>query len=48
MTLRPEYVKLLQEMAEMDVPELWEIPISQTRSFSQAQLKIAADLASIH
>lgn len=48
MTLRPEYVKLLQEMAAMQVPELWEIPISQTRSFSQAQLKIAADLAPIH
>jgi acetyl esterase len=48
MTLRPEYVKMLQEMAEMDVPELWEIPISQTRSFSQAQLKIAADLTPIH
>jgi len=48
MTLRPEYVKLLQDMAAMQVPELWEIPISQTRSFSQAQLKIAADLAPIH
>lgn len=48
MTLRPEYVKLLREMAEMNVPELWEIPISQTRSFAQAQMKIAADLAPIH
>ena len=48
MTLRPEYVKLLKEMAEIGAPELWEIPVSQTRSFSQAQLKIAADLAPIH
>ena len=48
MSLRPEYVKLLQDMAAMQVPELWEIPISQTRSFSQAQLKMAADLAPIH
>jgi len=48
MTLRPEYVKLLKEMAEIGAPELWEIPVSQTRSFSQGQLKIAADLAPIH
>ena len=48
MTLRPEYVKMLQEMAEIGAPDPWEIPISQTRSFAQAQLKIAADLAPIH
>lgn len=48
MTLRPEYVKLLREMAEMQIPELWEIPISQTRRSAQAQMKIAADLAPIH
>jgi acetyl esterase len=48
MTLRPEYVKLLAEMTEMAAPELWEIPISKTRSFSQAQLKIAAPMAPIH
>lgn len=48
MTLRPEYVKLLKDMADSGAPELWEIPVSETRSFSQAQLKIAADLAPIH
>jgi acetyl esterase len=48
MTLRPEYVKLLSEMAEIAAPELWEVPISLSRSFSQNQLKIAADLAPIH
>jgi len=48
MTLRPEYVKLLQELADSNAPQLWEVPISETRSFSQAQLKIAADLAPIH
>ena len=48
MTLRPEYVKLLKEMAESGAPELWEVPVSVTRSFSQAQLKIAADVAAIH
>ena len=48
MTLRPEYVKLLQELAGSNAPQLWEVPISETRSFSQAQLKIAADLAPIH
>ena len=48
MTLRPEYVQLLKEMAESGAPELWEVPVSVTRSFSQAQLKIAADVAPIH
>ena len=48
MTLRPEYVQLLKEMAESGAPELWEVPVSVTRSFSQAQLKIAAEVAPIH
>jgi acetyl esterase len=48
MTLRPEYIKLLREAQEIGAPELWEIPISQTRSFSQAQLKITAEMAPIH
>ena len=48
MTLRPEYVQLLKEMAENGAPELWEVPVSVTRSFSQAQLKIAADVAPVH
>lgn len=48
MTLRPEYVKLLKEMTESGAPELWEVPVSVTRSFSQAQLKIAAEIAPIH
>ena len=48
MTLRPEYVQLLKEMAESGTPELWEVPVSVTRSFSQAQLKIAAEVEPIH
>lgn len=48
MTLRPEYIKLLKELADSGAPELWEVPVSVSRSFSQAQLKIAADCAPIH
>ena len=48
MTLRPEYIKLLKEIAESGAPELWEVPVSVSRSFSQAQLKIAADCVPIH
>ena len=48
MTLRPEYVKLLKEMAENNAPQVWEVPVSSTRSFSQQQLAIAAEMAPIH
>jgi acetyl esterase len=48
MTLRPEYAKLLQQMAEINAPELWEVPISDSRKLAQEQLKIAAELAPIH
>ena len=48
MTLRPEYIKLLKEIADSGAPELWEVPVSVSRSFSQAQLKIAADCVPIH
>ena len=48
MTLRPEYVKLLKEMAESNAPQVWEVPVATTRSFSQQQLAIAAEMAPIH
>lgn len=48
MALRPEYVKLLKEIEESGAPELWDVPVSVTRSFSQAQLKLAADIAPIY
>jgi acetyl esterase len=48
MTLRPEYVKLLKEMADSGAPQVWEVPVATSRSFSQQQLTIAAELAPIH
>ena len=48
MTLRPEYIKLLQELADSSIPKLWEVPVSTSRSFSQQQLEIAAEMAPIH
>lgn len=48
MTLRPEYVKLLNEIGDSKGSELWEIPVSESRSYSQEQLKIAAETAPIH
>ena len=48
MTLRPEYVKLLKEMADSNAPQVWEVPVATTRSFSQQQLAIAAEMAPIH
>ena len=46
MTLRPEYVKLLKEMADSNAPQVWEVPVATTRSFSQQQLAIARALIS--
>jgi acetyl esterase len=48
MTLRPEYIKLLKDLADSPAPQLWEVPISASRRFSQQQLEIAAEMAPIH
>lgn len=48
MTLRPEYVKLLQELTASGTPEVWEVPVSQTRKLSQAKLNNLSQLAPLH
>lgn len=48
MSLKPEYVEFLKNQRENPAPAVWEIPIAQTRAFSQEQMKIAAPITPLH